>query len=237
LHLGLSDGFHCPVGFRDAIESFNEIFVRHEYGPFLDEIPFPKRWLDLGCHCGYFSLYLAWQCRVRGLPEDYRGLLLDGDARVLAEARRTLLENRIEGHFEVLHGVIGSGAGEMEFAQRDGMSSSTNLLDLRAKRVVRVPILPPEAIAAALPPPYDLVKIDIEGGESDFLESYTGLLDGCGTLLLEWHDWNRMGWGEEEIGRRVRALGFRKVRPLKAATEVRAEGQTFRFGVDQYRRE
>src|SRR5271167_3626489 len=60
VNIPLGDGFWCPLLTQDSVHSFGEIFVAHEYGSFLDEIPLPRRWIDLGCHAGYFSLYLAW---------------------------------------------------------------------------------------------------------------------------------------------------------------------------------
>ena len=44
-----------------------------------------------------------------------------------------------------------------------------------------------EDLLAALPPPYDLIKLDVEGAEYDFLEGYGAVLAQTRFLLLEWH--------------------------------------------------
>ncbi len=72
----------CPIGSWDAAHSFSEIFVTNEYGSFLDEMPLPRRWLDLGCHAGYFTLYLAWKNALAGRAKEWSALMIDADPRM-----------------------------------------------------------------------------------------------------------------------------------------------------------
>ena len=62
----LGEGLACPIRRWDSVHSFSEIFVTNEYGAFLQEAPLPLRWLDVGCHVGYFTLYLAWKNALAG---------------------------------------------------------------------------------------------------------------------------------------------------------------------------
>src|SRR5437868_6868723 len=55
LRVPVGEDFCCPVRNLDSLDAFREIFVGNEYGNFLDLIPPPRRWLDIGCHLGYFS--------------------------------------------------------------------------------------------------------------------------------------------------------------------------------------
>jgi hypothetical protein len=92
LSIPLSHGFWCPIPGPDAIYSLSEIFLKDEYGSFLNEIPLPRRWMDLGCHAGYFTLYLAWQHAVAGSTGDWRALLIDADPRTEASTKQTLIK-------------------------------------------------------------------------------------------------------------------------------------------------
>jgi hypothetical protein len=51
-----------------------------------------------------------------------------------------------------------------------------------------VPVLDAEQICAMFPPPYDLVKLDIEGAEWDFLSGYRSVLDHTRFVLMEYHE-------------------------------------------------
>ena len=61
-----------------------------------------------------------------------------------------------------------------------------------------------------LPPPYDLVKIDIEGAEADFLRAYPKVLSATRHLLMEWHSWHTGGGGPEQLWRSGARDGFRR---------------------------
>ncbi len=59
IRVPLGHGLTCPVVSQEAWINLMEIFFEDEYGPVFEQIPLPRRWLDLGCYVGYFSLYLV----------------------------------------------------------------------------------------------------------------------------------------------------------------------------------
>ena len=234
LSIPLTDNFSCPVPELDALYSFSEIFVADEYGSFLRDVSPPRRWIDLGCHLGYFTLYLAWQHAVAHPGEAWAALLVDADPRALSLAEATLQSNGLAGRCRLLHGAISRENAPLEFALRPGMSSSTDLEMVGVQSVIRVPPLSPAQILAALPPPYDLVKIDIEGAEYDFLEAYAEVWTRATTILIEWHS------SDEAAAERVRAsleqASFHFLRTLRPNRSVEVEGRAFYSGVQLYRR-
>jgi hypothetical protein len=92
---------------------------------------------------------------------------------------------------------------------------------------VRVPVERPEQIVAALPPPYDLVKVDVEGAEHDFLTTYEPVLKGAKHLLLEWHSWHFGGGGVETIRQAAAKAGFREIFEPVPSHPVGGNGQRF----------
>jgi FkbM family methyltransferase len=232
----LTAGLACPIGHWDSVHSFSEIFVTNEYGTFLDEEPLPLRWLDLGCHAGYFTLYLAWKNALAGRAKDWRALLIDADPRMEPLVSWTLKRNGLgpNGIFKL--GMIGEGSGEREFALRPGMGSSSDVAGAPVESVCRVRCITAEEIIKSFPPPYDLIKIDIEGAEYDFARSYPDLCRESGYLLVEWHSPDREGKREAELRELCARNGFEHVKEVRAKREIDLDGAWNSSGIQLYRR-
>lgn len=224
----------CPLGRWDSAHSFSEIFVTDEYGMFIDDFPLPRRWLDLGCHAGYFTLYLAWKNALAGRARDWNALLIDADPRMAPLVSWMLRRNGLEGNGTFKLGMIGAGSGEREFALRSGMGSSSDV-GAPAERVCRVPGITASEIAELFPPPYDLIKIDIEGAEYDFARSYADLCRQAKYLLIEWHSRDREGTGESEIRELCARIGFEHVKVIRGKREIYVDGVWHSSGVDLFR--
>lgn len=232
----LGNGFWCPLLTRDAVHSFGEIFVADEYGSFLDEIPLPRRWIDLGCHLGYFSLHLAWRHAAAGGGQDWRALLIDADPRMEAPARSALDQNGLSQKYRYLSGLIAKGEGSRDFALRDGMGSSMDTAMKGVESVGEASIVRPADILAALPPPYDLIKIDIEGAEADFLECYKDVYTRASAMLMEWHSPDREGAAALPLRAALGAAGFDFVKDLRPVRTLKLDSGWYSSGVQLYRR-
>lgn len=231
----LTEELACPIGGWDSAQSFSEIFVTNEYGSFLDEMPLPLRWLDLGCHAGYFTLYLAWKNALAGRAKDWSALLIDADPRMASLASWTLRRNSLDKNGSFKLGMIAEGNGDREFALRPGMGSSSDLA-MPAKKVCRVPCITAAEIAGSFPPPYDLIKIDVEGAEYDFARSYADLYREAGYLLIEWHSPDREGTREPELSELCARNGFEHAKVIRAKRELCVDGTWHSSGVQLYRR-
>ena len=93
---------------------------------------------------------------------------------------------------------------------------------------VSVPVVKIKEITEILPPPYDLIKLDIEGGGvAIFLNFYNELLKETHYLLLEWHSWHSGGGGVEQIREKIYSLGFKILKesiPVAVTKEGRQVG-------------
>jgi FkbM family methyltransferase len=237
LSIPLSHGFWCPILGLDALYSFSEIFVKGEYGSFLSEIPLPRRWLDLGCYMGYFTLYLAWQHALAGNAGDWRALLIDADPRIEVFTKKTLIQNSLLPKCEFRTGLISKGTGELDFALREGMGSSADTSMGTIQSLQRVRAIPAAEILAAFPPPYDLIKIDVEGAEADFVEAYRTVHAHATAILMEWHSPDKEGSSEKVLRKLLEASDFCLARELRPRREFQLDGGWFSTGVQLYRRE
>ncbi len=209
--LPLTHGLSCPVALESEVFSFSEIFVEDLYHDLLKLGPLPSRWLDLGCHAGYFSLWLEWRRRRAEAKGESAALLVDADARCVPGVGRLLELNHLPT-WQVAHGVIAPGEGSLTFYEREVMSSSAQ--PGGSGHAVTVPIFDEKRIRAILPPPYDLIKVDIEGAELDFLEHYEETCRAARIILLEWHGASLGPDATKKLRARLQALGFARVDDL-----------------------
>ena len=106
------------------------------------------------------------------------------------------------------------------------------------RSVVReVPVISPGRILELLPPPYDLIKVDIEGGEHDLLTGYQEVLKHTGTMLFEWHSWHGGGGGLPQLRRLAADLGFTRQQEFKTPHQAPAQGTDAECGVLLLQRE
>jgi FkbM family methyltransferase len=208
IRVPLGHGLQCPLTFRESWHSFAEIFVQGEYDQPFHHVPLPSRWVDIGCHAGFFSLYVAWRRAQAGCSEPGMALLLDADSRTATPVGELLRVNGLTERFQFLHGMVASGDGDRPFRERAVMASSAAGIGAPDGRRTLVPIVGAAEILTRFPPPYDLVKIDIEGGEYDFVMEYEPVLNATASVLLEWHSWHPGGGGAVQLRERLQGLGF-----------------------------
>jgi FkbM family methyltransferase len=171
------------------VEVLNEIFGgtggRFAYEPptalgaVLDSKPSP-RVLDLGGNVGLFGLYALerWPgASLRSFEPDAE------NARLLGAV---IAENHLERRWSLTSAAVANRAGTMAF--RGGLSADSHLIETEGEarvdeRVQEVPVLDLFALGGD----YDLVKMDIEGGEWGVLADPRMARFDADILVLEWH--------------------------------------------------
>jgi FkbM family methyltransferase len=234
----LSHHFSCPIYSPEAWCSFSEIFFGDEYTPVFESIPLPDRWLDLGCHMGYFSLLVIWLRAKRGLDTHCNALLVDADSHSIPAIEKLIAVNHLEKQLSFRHGLISRHDREQLFIERGFMASSVAELTEAGlgKNAKPVNTLCAEQIIAILPPPYDLIKIDVEGSEYDFLIKYGSLIAQTKYLLLEWHSWHKGGRGLTQIHELALEHGFTVHKEVVPAHTVQLSSGAEQCGVILYTR-
>ena len=227
IKIGIGRGLSCPISHPSATCSLEEIFFGDEYESAFQEIALPEKWLDLGCHYGYFSLYLAWlHAGANPNSRPYRAFLIDADSRVGRGIADLINLNNLDANISYMHGAVSEGAGSVSFKENLVMSSSLSSLDESSEGVlIKVPIADQTLIMRHLAPPYDLVKIDVEGAEYDFLLSYKDIISSTSALIIEWHSWHRGGGSQLQIQSMVESYGFQLQKVLQPPKSCSPSGR------------
>ena len=225
----------APVSSMESWCSFSEIFLEDEYTSALDSIAgsgtLPGRWLDLGCHVGFFSLWLILKRLKQNLPTNCQALLIDADPRGCKTVEKLIRVNHLEDQLRFAHGAIASSDGQNSFAIRGYMSSSAADLGDTPDNVQMVKTLDQQTVMSLLSPPYDLIKIDVEGSEFDFLTSYQDILKSTKYLILEWHSWHSGGGGAAQINELVQPQGFKLIAEPSPPRSVTIRGKSEQCGL------
>ena len=179
------------VRFVDSLMLARDFFSNGEYAALKNDAAQIHRFVDLGCNVGLFPLYL---CMLRG-DRDVSGILVDANPAVVAEARANMRLNALDGRVGVLHGLADAGPqGERDFfVTPNSLSSTAHAEQLGSSygvEKIRVPLVDVVREAAArfgAGQRIDLLKLDIEGSELDFLEANPALLERCDRVIMEFH--------------------------------------------------
>lgn len=175
----------------------DEIFVQKTYAAAL-YLPPINALVDLGCNAGWFALWLAAE-----QPNSKRlGLLVDANERMVGEAQWHMKRNGLERH-RVVFGAVGLPPGTQTavFHVLPSVSQSSLLehnsdIQLPVKGRIADVTVPAVSIGREWRTHFgdtsvDLLKLDIEGNELDFIR-YEGefLREKVRAILLEWHKWH-----------------------------------------------
>jgi len=219
----IGEGLSIPLFDTELSASFDEIFLSGEYKPMLETMPLPRRWIDLGCYAGYFSLWLEWQLHRAGFMNQSNALLVDANAAIAPKVERLIKLNNLESSWKFCRSAVAKGDGMCEYIQRPYMASSLHSVDDSPGEKVAVPIFTDDNFTGAFAGSYDLLKVDIEGAEFDLLQYYPTLASRARWLCLEWHSW---AGSESQIHELAKALGFTLIRELQPARGLPSGCQT-----------
>lgn len=220
----LGNGFWAHILENDAYDSFSEIFLKQEY---LDLIPNMKisRIVDIGAHYGFFSLWLQSK-----FPEsEICSLLVEPSPRACRSLEHLVKLKSLNGRFRYINQAIGSPQNKhIHFYDRPHMAGSVFASASKKEDSIEVKQLCETELLSEYPPPYDLVKCDIEGAEWDFIKNYGSIIRKTKYLLLEWHSWHSGGSGFTQIENKLKELGFKIT---KKTNSERARGRDGQVGL------
>jgi FkbM family methyltransferase len=203
-------GCFYRVRFLESLLMADEIFQREIYKEAFEDKDV-RTVVDLGSNVGYFSLYAVEATKRRDLV----GLVVDGNEQMASESRWHVEENRLD-KMKVMHGVVGYPPGVTEatfFVNPSNVASSAQPVlnpDVPSKgesvpvKVPAVDVLG-EWKKLAGDARIDLMKVDIEGFECDFIKNTTEALALTDRIVIEWHKWVT---GRDAVDELLGAQGF-----------------------------
>lgn len=216
----------------DSLVMAKEIFHDSDYDKVLSGIDDINTFVDLGCNCGYFSCYMLDKIK----NHDANIILIDADPNMAKEASWHMKNNNAKNAV-VLNGLAGSlSAGETsKFYLRTNASGSSNLEDIpteffasKQAQIVEISNISVdrEWKKAFGERPCDLVKVDIEGAEFEFLKAEIEFIRSCRYFCVEIHKWhvdvasvhNTLSAVGFELHKSVSENDFTELRSYKKAT-------------------
>ena len=219
----LGNGYWAQFLENDSYDSFSEIFIQQEYLKFIPKEKISKV-LDIGAHYGFFSLWM----QATYPKQKIHSVMIEPAESCVRSLTRMTNEPFLEGRFNFFSRAIGKLDSETVcFFNRSHMAGSCfNLTTSDSEQSVQV--LKESEVVDLMPPPYDLIKCDIEGSEWEFLHCYQNLIKSSKFLILEWHSWHNGGGGFEQL---IDTLKSRKFKILKSSTPMNAVGKKGKVGL------
>ena len=212
-------GYWVHLCEQDSFDSFSEIFVQDEYLSYLPNEPI-SRLVDIGANHGFFSLWL--QSLQPNVP--LKSCLIEPSKICRNSLKNLSKDPKIAGRFNYIAKAIGNPSSEVtNFYDRPYMSGST-IKSQPYESLEEVEILKQNDISKWMPPPYDLIKCDIEGAEWELLNHYDELVSQTKYILLEWHSWHNGGGGLQAIINKITNLGFNIVKQSDQSPAVGRKG-------------
>ena len=174
-----------------------------------------KTFADLGCNVGYFTCLLAHLAQGRKL----KGIMIDANPGAVEESRWHAKANGMNEVF-ALHGILGesSPTGSVDFfLYESNICSTSQLPDIERMGLkgrwekIAVPCLNLEKEWRQRfgDTRCNLLKVDIEGSELNFLKAEASFLAMTDAVLVEWHKWRV---SQEEVGSFLNSQGFQLVK-------------------------
>ena len=168
------------------VNSLQDVFCHPFYWRIFDWVDKPPGLVvDLGAHCGHFSMLadVCFQMRFKGTQQDY--LLVEPNPKLLPVIRRNMVKSGLCSRRELKQGVIGKRAGTAMLWVSPHNFLSASLRKNGSERGIAVEYLDLEELVGHRQ--IDLLKIDIEGAEYEFARNYQGLLGRVNRLMIEIH--------------------------------------------------
>jgi len=197
-----------------------ELFQFSVYRPALSQGFTCRTFIDLGCHAGYFPLLLNDVFFSKNPPNQLAGLCVDANPLMTAETAWHMEANGLCG-VHVHHGMAGGGSAKSRtfyvnstsflssaFPQKHPEQKLADPLLSLDVPVLDISHLWQEAHGDAK---IDLLKIDIEGSELDFIRENPDLLRQTKRVIVECHKWLV---SEADLSLSLTGLGFRQLQRL-----------------------
>lgn len=202
--------YGLPLSTKYDVASARDVFLSAHYWRIFDHLDkAPEIIVDLGSHCGHFSIAANILIKEKFCEDRAKYILVDPVQKLARAAERNLKSAGIS-NFETHIGLVGKIDGTA-FVSLDPKnllktaacsdSNQVAVSEFVSKYVNLRDLLPPNA-------KIDILKIDIEGSEYEFVDSYPDLIEKTELIAIEAH-----GTEEQYLNliKRLESLGHHEV--------------------------
>jgi FkbM family methyltransferase len=172
---------------KHDVASFQDVFCHPFYWQafgWLREPP--KIVVDCGANCGHFSVLMDTCIKVRFGRSETQYVLVEPNPDILPVLRRNLEDAGLLNRSRIITGLLGGsgGSGTLWVNRKNFLASSATATPGTIPHRVSCVDLQSEIKE----PLIDVLKVDIEGAEYDFIRDNPELLRRIGLLLMEVHE-------------------------------------------------
>lgn len=170
------------------VNSLQDVFCHPFYWQLYGWLPAaPGLVVDLGAHCGHFSMLadLCFRTQFGGCDPEY--LLIEPNPRLVRVIKANFQRSGLCRRHSIFEGLVGgkrSGSDHLWVCSSNYLSAS--LQRAGGTYAVQSDYLDLEKITNNRK--IDLLKIDVEGAEYDLVENYSGLLQRVNSVMIEIHE-------------------------------------------------
>lgn len=184
--LKLSSNSKITLKNKYEIASFQDVFCHPFYWQVFNWVNNPpKLVVDCGAHCGHFSILadLCFQSKFEDVYPNY--ILVEPNPYLISTIRKNLDDANLTQRSRLIQGLLGANKNTdtLWIPPKNYLQSSTReIKGAKPHKVNYVDLV--EIIGERT---IDLLKIDIEGGEFDLIESQSSLFNKANLLFIELH--------------------------------------------------
>jgi len=196
----------------EALMTANEVFKSPAYDSFLQKAHI-EYFVDLGCNTGFITCLLSDTYGKANI----KGILIDANPAMIKESQWHIVKNEMK-NCKAIWGVVGTSDKEFSpfYIPEFNISSSAKKYDENFPspitdnvKQINVPVLDVLKLWTEFfnDKRIHLLKIDIEGNESEFCDNNKELLQKTDWVIMEWHKWHV---SLEQIDQKMKNAGFRQ---------------------------
>ncbi len=211
----LRSGIFVRLRHKRDNRKFWHIFTSQEYMSFIPDLMTLKlpsiSIVDCGAGIGLFSLLIEHLRRIDNLPwEKVFYILIEPSPYNFITLKDNIMRNFPDGSYRLVNELVGLDRGVSEFYESKERPFSSGLFKNNFKKgefsTIRLPFIDITELLQANP---SILKLDIEGAEFIFLETYREALSNVAALIIEWHsEIGDVGKGESILS----DIGLKKVK-------------------------
>ncbi len=197
------------------ISSFYDVFCHPFYWQvfkYLDQSKLPALVIDCGAHCGHFTILSEVCIRTKSADANTRYILVEPNPFLIPVIEKNIKDANINSRADIQQGLLGnkSGVDTLWINNKNYLTSSLHPQEnSKAYQVNYIDLL--KLVGERK---IDLMKIDIEGGEYEFIPANLQLLSQTNLLFMEIHSATEQI--QKELYESLESVGLKMVdEPIK----------------------
>ena len=189
---------------KGGLVFLHEVFLRDIYrSPVIDQDERIGVVFDAGANCGFYTLTLASR------HSRWRFFSFEPHPNTFRHLEKNIAANRLEDRIKPIHAAVGASSGTcpLEVSPESSMAivADSSFKCLKNPSLVEVRLCTLDEVSTAEGVKPDLLKIDVEGFESEVLKGATECLKAARHVIVECHSSEL----ESQCRRQLNEAGFR----------------------------